>query len=145
MSGKRESVRKPFKVFPLFFIIFSLTGIHVCINHDPGGNEFGGIDTIWQSQILHVLYPHQDNFGNLYLACGSRNPFLRSRDGTDWIFAYHACDFDTSLRLLFEHLEGKSDPAAGIIMHFGYCNWCCVICLWNRLSRFKNYREFEVK
>ncbi|KAJ6690476.1 hypothetical protein OIU85_006713 [Salix viminalis] len=54
----------------------------------------------------YALTMSPDSIGDLYLTRRSRHPLFRLGHVIDRIFAYHACNIDTSLCLLSEHLEG---------------------------------------
>ncbi|URE04249.1 amino acid transporter, partial [Musa troglodytarum] len=68
---------------------------------------------------------------------------IRIGDGFDWIIAHHACDFDSSMCLLFEHSLGQSDKDSGTVVHLHYRNWSRLFHSGHDHIALQNYRPTE--
>ncbi|XP_057979169.1 amino acid transporter AVT1C-like isoform X3 [Malania oleifera] len=112
---------------------------HICTNHDSSGNESGRVDPIGSSKVSYLFHPHSNSIGDFYPDRGPICPLLWSGDGTDWIFSYNARIIDSSLCLLPEHLEGKSNPFAGITLCIGYRGRFFIISHWNIFRPLQDY------
>ncbi|CAL9752150.1 unnamed protein product [Musa acuminata subsp. burmannicoides] len=121
----------------------SLTTENICINADSFGIEFGGVVTGKQFELTLVCNHDKNNAGSFYFNSGSFNSFLWIGNGFDWIIAHHACDFDSSMCLLFEHTSGQSDKDSGPVVHLHHRNWSGLFHSRHDRIALQNYRPTE--
>ncbi|KAL8518042.1 hypothetical protein ACS0TY_009363 [Phlomoides rotata] len=65
------------------------------------------------------------------------------RDVVDWLFIHHACNHDSTMRVLLEHLKGQNYCISGFDVHIGDYSRHAVFCIWQLLSPLSDCPEFD--